>query len=187
MNTYELKGLFAEIWATPGVSTITYSVLLNLVLAWAVAIKNKTFTLDRVADFMTQQLIPYVSVYAGAQFLGEGAGYGWLGNVAYVLVLAKMGASILSKLKELGVPVPDGLMQYIDDEKSISPRKIEAAIARDVKMDVLAQLKPSVDMIKDYQITAVPLPPLQAKVDIFAPSEGPSEIRSTGGDDGAKG
>lgn len=176
MNTYDLRGLLAEVWATPGVSTITYSVLLNLVLAWAVAIKNRTFTLDRVADFMTQQLIPYVGVYAGAQFLGEGAGYGWLGNVAYTLVLAKMAASILSKLKELGVSIPDNIMPYITGVNGTLLKSVE----------VVSNVKPIVAV--DYRVpTSVKILPVEQPRDIFAPSEGPSEIRPTGGDDGAKG
>lgn len=116
MTTYDLRGLLAEVWATPGVSTIVYAILLNTMLAIAVAVRSNTFTLARVGDFITQQVIPYVTAYAGAQFLGEGAGYSWIGTAAYAAVMAKIGSSILEKLELLGVPVPQQLMQYIRKE-----------------------------------------------------------------------
>ena len=181
MNTYDLKGLLAEVWATPGVSTITYAVLLNLVLAWAVAVKNKTFTLQRVADFATQQLIPYVSVYVGAQFLGEGAGYGWLGNAAYLLVLAKMGASIVEHLNDLGVPIPASIMQYIAPRLKAEWVDTVKPFAPSVDVKVTAD---AIQAIDSFQAAK---PFSTTTTTVWQPSEGPYEVRPTSWDGGAKG
>lgn len=107
----EFDAFVAHLWTLVGVQPIVYAIVFNLVLALAVALRTKTFTFSRLADFMLYQIGPYVIVYVGVRLLGDLAGYGIVGDAALALVLAKVGANIVQNLNDLGLPMPATLVR----------------------------------------------------------------------------
>lgn len=108
-----LKVILLAIWAFDGVKFIILGVLLNLVLAVALALRTSTFSLQALADFLFKQLLPYVVVYVFFKLFGEGAGFEWVGVAVFALIQAQIVSAIVEKLSELGVPIPESILKLV--------------------------------------------------------------------------
>ena len=113
MNIESFKQLVLLVWNYSGVSFITLGVILNLVAALAVALRTGTFTFRVLGDFIFKQLAPYVLIYFAFSLLGEGIGLALVGPAVFAVIQAMLLASIIDKLKELGVPIPDAAMSLV--------------------------------------------------------------------------
>lgn len=106
-----LKGVAQMAWSYPGVQFITVGVILNLGLAWAAAVRNDNFTFREVGAFLHRQLLPYVGVYFIAALTTEGTEWGWIPAAVMVVITAAIGSRIVEHLRDLGIPIPDGVIK----------------------------------------------------------------------------
>jgi hypothetical protein len=109
-----LHAVALTIWAYPGVSIITLGVVLNLALAIAVALRTSTFSFRALGEFLFRQLLPYVITYFAFSLIGDAAGWGWVSTAVLVLIMAMIGAAIIEKLGQLGVPIPPGVLRLVE-------------------------------------------------------------------------
>lgn len=111
METF--KTIFATIWAYPGIKVIVILTLLNLVTALAVAIRTKKFTFQALGDFLFTQLLPYVIVYGGFQFVVGETGFEWVSALVLTTIITMLSARILSNLSMLGLPLPGSIAAVV--------------------------------------------------------------------------
>ena len=108
------------IWAAVSdffVSTKLYIILalivIDVVLAVAVALKTKSFDFTRLGDFLLTMVVPYVLAYLVihvmttyvaelSQFLGIG-----IDAAVFLIIVASLVAAIFDNLKSLGMNVPE--------------------------------------------------------------------------------
>jgi phage-related holin len=133
MTLESLEGIAALIWSYPGVRLICLGVILNLAFSVAVAIRTGSFSFQVLADFLWKQLTPYVLVYFAAAMFAAGTDWQWIAPAVLSLIVVTLGASIIDKLRELGVPIPAtvaALVANADDakvNKDIGIDKLEEA------------------------------------------------------------
>lgn len=92
-------------------TTVIALVIIDFILGILVALKEGTFQLSKIANFLNTSVLYYIGGYF---LLGMAAtcepGFGApLVTGAWVLLDATMVGSILGKLKKLGIPVPNNL------------------------------------------------------------------------------
>lgn len=117
------------IWSYDGVKVIVLGVLLNVVLAVAVALRNGTFSLQVLGEFLSEQLLPYVLVYFTFKLFGQSIGFEWVSTAAWALITAMIGSSIVEKLGELGVPIPDSVLRAVKrPQRIVELRRIDDPI-----------------------------------------------------------
>ena len=119
MDFTELQLLAATIWNYDGVRLITAGVLLNLILAVAVAMRTGVFSLRVLGQFLYRQLAPYVLVYYGFHLFSDGTGFEWVSVVVLGLISAMIAGAIIEKLSELGVPIPEKLLSLFQRRQTI--------------------------------------------------------------------
>jgi hypothetical protein len=127
-----LKAVLLLVWSYDGVKVIVIGVLLNVVLAVAVAIRTGTFSFQVLGEFLTRQLMPYVIVYFAFKLFGEGIGMEGVSLAVWGLIAAMIASSIVEKLSELGVPIPEGVMRMVRrPQRIVEFRRIDSpAVAR---------------------------------------------------------
>lgn len=108
-----LKALLASVWGYDGVRLITFGVLLNVLLAVAVAMRTGQFSLRVLGEFLFRQLGPYVVIYYGFKLFAEGTGFEWVSVAVLALITAMIASAIIEKLKLLGVPIPEAVMKLV--------------------------------------------------------------------------
>lgn len=109
-----LKSYLLIVWNYPGVAFIILGVLLNLVAAIAVALRTGKFSFQVLGQFLVNELAPFVLVYAAFALVGDAAGFAWVGPAVFILIQTMIVASILDKLRQLGVPIPAKLTSMIE-------------------------------------------------------------------------
>jgi hypothetical protein len=112
MNLQPLLDKVLEIWNT-GLSVIVYSVLFNLVIALAAALKSKTFDLSKLAGFLTDKILPYTVVYIIVRIMGDAIGQAALAPIALTAIEAALAGDLLDSLNTLGLPLPAGLKAIV--------------------------------------------------------------------------
>lgn len=126
MDFETLKLLAATVWNYDGVKLITFGVLLNLILAVAVAMRTGAFSLRVLGQFLYRQLAPYVLIYYGFRLFSDGTGFEWVGAVVLGLISAMIAGAIIEKLSELGVPIPAKLTSLFARRQTIvTLRKVD--------------------------------------------------------------
>lgn len=119
-----LTQLLASIWAMWEVQLITYHVLVNFVVAVAVAIAIGEFRTDKLVDVFYRKLLPLVMVYAVIKFAGYGIanapdtyGFGalikFLANSGPTFVLGAIELLLITDLANNLVLIP-GLDKILD-------------------------------------------------------------------------
>jgi poly-beta-hydroxyalkanoate depolymerase len=89
--------------------TILILFLVDFILGVVVALKNGTFQLDKIANFLNTSVLYFLGGYL---LLGVAAAVepaineAWV-TAAFALLDATMVGFIIAKLKALGVPIPD--------------------------------------------------------------------------------
>lgn len=91
-------------------------ILADFVLGVIAAVKMKTFRLSYVYDFgrndVLGKLVPWFFLYAGAFYAGHqnlvipGFDMGLIAGGAYAVMIAAWTGSILSSIRDLGLPTP---------------------------------------------------------------------------------
>jgi hypothetical protein len=106
-----LTELFLKAWVTWQLKMILSLLAMAVLCRMAAELRGKTFTLRRAADFITDYLAPYTLVFVAAQSFGEASGLTWAPSAVTAFVSAKLGAMAINALSDLGVPVPDFVLQ----------------------------------------------------------------------------
>jgi len=85
-------------------------ILANFGLGLAVSIKDKTFRLKEIADFMRSRVLPGILGYFAIGFVAL-TDSSWMPavTVTWGFIIATLTGAILQSLKELGVNLPDSL------------------------------------------------------------------------------
>lgn len=113
MNIQPIHEIVIQVWNAPGVQLIVAGVLLNVALAVAVALRRGDFSFRVLADFLFQQLAPYVIVYYAFMAFGEASGFSWVSTAVLALIAGAIGARIVEHLSELGVPIPEHVLRFV--------------------------------------------------------------------------
>ena len=93
-------------WAYDGVKFIVSHTLINLAFGLMGALKTNVFDLDKVLEFMTKKLLPYVGCYYVVKLIGTGAGLDMLALPIFAIIEANLLADLLGSLKQLGISLP---------------------------------------------------------------------------------
>ena len=115
-----LKNLVQAVWSFDGVKFIVGHVVLNVIVAVAAALKTKTFSLSKLADFFVAKLMPYVIVYFGAKLLGDSIGVAALAPLAWGVITATLLGDLVDSLAQLGLQLPEAIKQFV--VKGLNPR-----------------------------------------------------------------
>jgi len=108
-----LKATLVLIWSYAGVKVIVGHVLINVVVALAAAQYTKTLDLSKLAEFLTQKLLPFIAVYVVCKVFGDGAGLPWLAPATWVIIESTLAANLIDNLGKLGVPLPNALARVM--------------------------------------------------------------------------
>ena len=114
-----LKATLVLIWSYAGVKIIVGHVLINVVVALAAAQYTKTMDLSKLAEFLTQKLLPFIAVYVVCKVFGEGAGLPWLAPATWVIIESTLAANLIDNLGKLGVPLPNALARVTGKRSEI--------------------------------------------------------------------
>ena len=107
--------LVLAFFADPFVRAVLGLIVLDFLLGVAAALKNREFSLVKLADFYTTNVVPYVLGYLAfyiatrliidptilgdwADLVGEGAI-----KVAWLTIIGTLGGSIIDNIKKLGL------------------------------------------------------------------------------------
>jgi hypothetical protein len=110
-----LSNLLSESVLVAALLAILALVFMDLVTRVAVSVARGVFEWGKVLDFLRTNVVPYVLAWGAIEALMYAAGYvafppevlapfAGLAAIIYALILAKLIGSILSNLKDLGVP-----------------------------------------------------------------------------------
>lgn len=102
--------------ASNGVKLLSMTIFANFLLAVAASLKDNTFTLYRVGDFVKTQLVPYALAYIAVKFVAIAGDIGFIAPAALGLIVAKFGASMLDSLDRLGIVLPDKVKAMVRKE-----------------------------------------------------------------------
>lgn len=107
----QVLNFLSPILNDPTIKYIAVFTVVNLLVAMAAAVKNSNFQIQKVVEFLYKKLLPYVGIYIGVTLLGEGSGFGWLSAASVVAITTALGSDLMDSLKQLGLPIPDGLVK----------------------------------------------------------------------------
>lgn len=107
------KELLQALWAYDGVRLIVAGVMLNTVLAVALAVRNNDFSLRVIGEFLYRQLLPYTLTYYAFRLMADGTGFEWVAQAVWGLIAAMISAAIADKLHQLGVQLPDHVVRVV--------------------------------------------------------------------------
>lgn len=97
----------ADVLGSTPVQVITLLIAADVVLGILGALTKKDFRFGKVAGFMHNGVIGYVLAYAVLASVGEALPQlGFIVQIAYVLVVVALIASLFRNLKKLGLPLP---------------------------------------------------------------------------------
>jgi phage-related holin len=113
------------LWSDPVVWVIIIHILINTLLSVLNAINKGWFTLNKFWEFLYKKILPALGVYIVFSVLGAPVGWGGFHLVVGLLIESWLIASTLQTLKEMGLPIPDGLT------------KVRTDLANDVSRGVL--------------------------------------------------
>lgn len=108
-----IREIAAAIWSYDGVRFIAVGVLLNVVLAVALAARDGTISARVIGEFLHKQLLPYVLTYYVFRLASDGTGFEWVASAVWGLIVTMISAAILDKLHQLGVPLPDTIAHVV--------------------------------------------------------------------------
>jgi hypothetical protein len=112
MDLQPLLDKLLEVWNN-GLSVIVLTVVFNLLMGVAAALKTGTFALSKVAEFLTKKILPYTIVYVVVQLFGEAVGQTALGPIAFAAIMAALAGDLLDSLTALGLPLPEALKAVV--------------------------------------------------------------------------
>ena len=90
--------------------TIFILIVADLLLGIVLALKNKEFSFQRLADFLGTDVLYYMGGYFVIGMLGTiMPEFVQIVNVAAAAVIVTLTSFVLEKLKKLGLPIPERL------------------------------------------------------------------------------
>lgn len=116
-----LKTLVLEVWAFDGVKFIVLHIALNVLVAVAAALKTRTFSLSKLADFLISKLLPYVTVYVAVNLFGDEIGLSALAPLAWAVITATLLGDLGDSLTQLGLQLPEAIQKFVV-KKSLNPK-----------------------------------------------------------------
>ena len=101
----------ADVLGSTQIQVITILIAADVILGVLGALMRKEFRFGKVAAFMRNGVVGYVFAYAVLASVGEALPQlAFVVQVAYVLVVVALIASLLRNLKKLGLPLPGSNM-----------------------------------------------------------------------------
>lgn len=100
----------------PEVKFLLGHVTLNTVIAIAAAIREDTFDLRKLSEFLTKKLLPNVMVYAAVRLAGTATDMTWLSTVAWAAITAALTGDLIDSLAKLGLKIPDFILRRVGSE-----------------------------------------------------------------------
>lgn len=93
---------------------LVYLILANLAAGIAVSVKTWTFEVVRLKDFIQRAVTIFAAYVAVSIAANAVADFDELVTVAWVALVAYLVAKIVKNLKEVGLPVPEGIAKLFD-------------------------------------------------------------------------
>jgi hypothetical protein len=113
MTSEEILKFLLDIWNVPGVAFIVSHIIVNVVVAVAAAVHTGTFELAKIGKFLTEKVLPYVTVYYIVLLLGEATGLDALAPAVFAVIEAALVGDLADSLLRLGLPLPVGVARLI--------------------------------------------------------------------------
>lgn len=112
MNVEPILSAVTTFFLSTKLHIILALILIDVILAVAVALRTKTFDFTRLGEFLSTMILPYVMVYLVihlvsnavsdvSEFLGIG-----LDTAIFAIITASLVAAIFDNLKNLGMNLP---------------------------------------------------------------------------------
>ncbi len=114
----EIYAFLTQVWEMWEVQFAVYHIAFNLLMACAGAIKTGEFELQRLSNFLYKKLLKNLVIFVAVKLFGGALGYDHIAILAWGLVEMELLADLALSLKQLGLPIPEKLMQYIKREVS---------------------------------------------------------------------
>ena len=111
-----LSTLFYNVVSYPGVKFLAAHVLINVVVALAVGIREGNFDFRKVGNFIYAKLLPYVLGYYVVALLGDTANVAFIGPVAWAAIVTTLTADLLDNLGRLGLQLPPVVNKLISTD-----------------------------------------------------------------------
>lgn len=108
-----IREIAAAIWSYDGVRFIAVGVILNVILAVALAARDGTISARVIGEFLFKQLLPYVLTYYAFRLVADETGFEWVASAVWGLIVTMISAAIVDKLHQLGVPLPDTVARVV--------------------------------------------------------------------------
>ena len=115
-----LKTLVQAVWAFDGVKFIVLHIVINVLVSVAAALKTRTFSLSKLADFLISKLLPYVTVYVAVKLFGDEIGLSALAPLAWAVITATLLGDLMDSLTQLGLQLPESIRAVV--VKSLNPK-----------------------------------------------------------------
>lgn len=115
-----LKTLVLAVWAFDGVKFIVLHIVINVLVAVAAALKTRTFSLAKLADFLISKLLPYVTVYVAVTLFGAEIGLSALAPLVWAVITATLLGDLMDSLTQLGLQLPESIRKFV--VKGLNPK-----------------------------------------------------------------
>lgn len=99
----DILTFIARLIAVPEIIIITSGIILNTVLAVALAIRSREFRLGELAEFLVSDLLPYALVYVAFRAVGDALDMSWVATAVWAIIVSSITGRIVEKLRALGV------------------------------------------------------------------------------------
>lgn len=104
-----LRSFLEWLWAFPQVKLLSAHIVVNVVVAVAVAIKTDAFRLHRLWEFLYRKVLPLLAVFAASAAAADAAGLGGLQWATFALLESTLIADLTDNLAKLGLSLPTAL------------------------------------------------------------------------------
>ena len=112
----QIIAFFTWLWTLNGVKALTISIIVNLTVALAAAVRTSTFKPHKIADFLFKQLAPYVLVYGAIKAIAMDTQYAALTPIVWALMETVLAANLTENLGWLGIPLPQWLKVLVSKQ-----------------------------------------------------------------------
>lgn len=97
----------------PEVKFLLGHVVLNTVVAIAAALREGSFDIRKLSEFLTKKLLPNVLVYAIVRTIGSTLDMAWLSTVAWAAITAALTGDLIDSLAKLGLKIPEPVLRVV--------------------------------------------------------------------------
>jgi phage-related holin len=97
----------------PEVKFLLAHVSLNTVVAIATALRDNSFDLRKLSEFLTKKLLPNILVYAIVRIIGSVLDMAWLSTIAWAAITAALTGDLMDNLAKLGLKIPEKILHFV--------------------------------------------------------------------------